>query len=128
MATMPFAATLAPDIEGRFLPVVGQIKIVEVYEVSDGWTYFSMSAPKYRGECKWRETIFYLGNRLSGEGVFAPFEHLEKPQDRSEGDLFWGKNRTRLTESQLRESAFSNVIHQCPGWWRVWQTQTPFYN
>ena len=128
MAGVPVWSTLAPEIEGRIFPVVGPIEIVDVYEVKDGWTYFSMSAEKFRGDCKWRETIFYLGSREAGGGVFAPFEHLEKPQDRNEGDLFWAKNRTRLTESQLRESSFADVFHQCEGWWRVWQTQTPYHN
>ncbi len=128
MAGVPVWANLAPEVEGRIHPVVGQVEIVEVYDVRDGWTYFSMSAEKFRGDCKWRDTIFYLGSRAAGGGVFAPFEHLEKPQDRDKVDLFWAKNRTRLTESQLRESSFADVYHQCAGWWRIWETKTHYHN
>jgi len=126
MLLLPSVAKLVGPLEGRIWPVVGPASIIEVYKVEDGWTYFSMTAPKFR-DCAWRGTTFYLGRRDAG--TFAKFEHLNKPQKREAGAvLIWDKNRTRLSENQLRETAFADVLHQCPGWWRIWLTETRFYN
>lgn len=126
-AIMPTAIDLAPVIEGRWAPVAGPARIVDIHREEDGWTYFSMAAPKLRA-CSWRSTLFYLGNRRVGAGTFAPFEHLDRPEEREVGELFWAKNRTRLTPEQLIENSFADTYHQCPGWLRFWQTKTEFYH
>ena len=129
MAVIPVAGEIAPGYEGKNYPVTAPVKVetIKIYDSRDGWIYFSMSTPKLR-ECSWRNTVFYVGRRSAGLNAIAPFEHLEGPQVRGIGDLFWEKNRTRLSEFDLLNFSYADVYHQCQGWWRFWQTRTPFYD
>ena len=117
------ASPIFGEIEGRVWPVAGPATVDHVDRFEDGWTYFSMSAPKRR-DCNWRSTNFYLGERGSGN-VPVAFEHLDRPKLRGSGIQFWANSRVQLSPDQLLSSAYADVLHICG--WGLWLTRTHFY-
>ena len=124
VAVVLFAAPVVGQLEGRVYPVVGAARIEQVHKFEDGWTYFSMSAFKRR-DCNWRATEFFLGKRGDGN-VPVAFEHLDRPEVRTVGELFWPESRVQLTPEQLQNYAHADTSHDC-GWW-FWLTRTPLYD
>ena len=127
IAAIPNGASIGEYIEGRYLPVSDKAEIVEIHKVQGNWTYFSMKAKKLRS-CVWLKTEMYIGARDGGAGAYVPFEHLDKPQVRDEGEIFFSQNRTLASPDQLLHGSFMNAYHQCPGWFRIWRTRTAFYD
>lgn len=123
IAAVP-ASPIIGQIEGRVFPVAGPAVVEEIDRFEDGWTYFSMSAPKRR-DCNWRSTKFYLGDRSNGN-VPVAFEHLDRPQVRGPGRQYWPSSRIQLSPDQLLNNAHADVAHTCG--WGLWLTVTPFYN
>lgn len=118
LGSLPSLFVIASQLEAKYLPVAGPAVIEEIDRFEEGWTYFSMSAPKHR-ECEWRGTKFFLGKRGNGS-VPVPFEHLDMPQIRGVGHQFWAESRVQLTPDQLMQNAYANVHHSCgPGLWTV---------
>lgn len=118
------ASPILGEIEGRIWPVAGPANIEAVDKFENGWTYFSMSAPKNRN-CNWRSTKFFLGKRGNGN-VPVAFEHLDPPQLRETGRHYWPSSRVQLTPEQLLSNAYADVLHVCGS--GVWLTRTRFYN
>lgn len=117
------ASPILGEIEGRIWPVAGPATIEQIDRFEDGWTYFSMSAPKVR-DCNWRATKFFLGKRRNGN-VPVAFEHLDRPEIREMGGQYWPASRVQMTPEQLIENSYADVLHVCG--WGLWLTRTQFY-
>ena len=101
-------------VQNTYLPVVSQMEVLSYDEVDEG-IIISAKATKFR-ECTWRKSEWFLGER-DGSNVFLPdARHLDKPQVRNVGELYWEEIFIPVKPYQIYENqVFADTVHDCNG-------------
>lgn len=124
-----FASEYMPRIEGYFFHVVGQATLGDfTANPPPDYRYtWKASAEKHR-DCDYiRGSItWYLGPK-DGRRAQVGATFLDKPQIRGKGLLVWDGLQIDLNPEEVLNNSYATVRHQCPGWWRFWETQSDFY-
>jgi hypothetical protein len=112
-------------VEGSVNPVMGDLEITDVRDDDrdEFGVVFDGTASKFR-DCTWVESRWYIGTR-SGSNVRTLWSYSGKPRLRDVGDLQWTDMTARMTQWELMNNSFADVVHDCN--WSPWPVVTPFY-
>lgn len=118
-----FLNEAAGVIEGRFFPVVKDVRVTRIDAAENGrsriWGQFNLT----RAGCDFHDVEWELvGAKRS---VLASVEFEEGAKERGDGLQEFGSWLVQLTPDQLKERSRAIVYHECP--WRWWRTETHFY-
>lgn len=115
----------APAVETKLFPVVSPMDSITHYAV-DGGTIIAAGADKFRLNCDWRETKWFLGLRGNPDAVPMPrAEHRDAPQIRLGDRLHWDAIFVPLPWEVIATNTHANSRHICwvpPSWWPEWAT------
>lgn len=123
MLVVTFGDDYMGRLEGRYIPVVGNVDV----QVSEGTlkhtSILSGSFDRLREDCAFDRIEWYLG-RVDGRNARLDFAFLEPSQVRDTGPNDFGPWLLHATDLQIASFVYADVYHRCHGWWL---TITRFY-
>lgn len=107
----------APLIETQYFPVLTPMHILSV-RPAPGGSLVEAEATKLRGNCAWKQTLWYFGTRAGLSVPLPAMGHRDKPQLRSAGLLHWDNIFIPLPPEDI-PNTFGDAYHACLpwGWW-----------
>lgn len=130
-ATLTTVFVVLPQIETELSPVVTKVELSN-FRVGEGGLGKSLiasgEAEKLR-DCKWVETRWYLGSRDDPNApLMRRFEHLEPPQIRGVGTLYWGGMKFPIESKEVvLNETHADVLHSCYRLLPFYKTRSKFY-